>query len=86
MCSYCMVLIYSLKLVVNISRPGTLPFSLQLENFIDHLQPSTVNDQIFPHVSTGFTDTVPALREQTIKVRGAAGVGDVTVCEGRGYM
>lgn len=28
-----------------------------------------MNDQIFPHVSTGFTDTVPALREQTIKVR-----------------
>ena len=67
-----------------VSRPGTLPLSLQLENFIDHLQPSTVNDQIFPHVSTGFTDTVPALREQTIKVRGAAGVGDVTVCGGKG--
>ena len=40
----------------------------QLDQFIDHLQPATVNDQIFPHIATGFSDTVPALREQTIKV------------------
>ena len=45
-----------------------LSFSFQLEQFIDNLQPSTVSNQIFPHIASGFTDTVPALREQTIKV------------------
>ena len=40
----------------------------QLDQFIEHLQPSTVNEQIFPHVFIGFSDTLPAMREQTIKV------------------
>ena len=40
----------------------------QLDQFVEHLQPSTVNEQIFPHVSIGFSDTLPAMREQTIKV------------------
>ena len=40
----------------------------QLENFIEHLKPSTVDAQIFPHVALGFGDTVPAMREQTVKV------------------
>ncbi|XP_046688282.1 N-terminal kinase-like protein [Homalodisca vitripennis] len=39
----------------------------QLEHFIDHLQPSTVNDQIFPQVANGFMDTNPTIREQTVK-------------------
>ena len=43
-------------------------FNFQLEHFIPHLQPSTVNNQIFPHVANGFSDTVPVMREQTIKV------------------
>ncbi|SAM04305.1 hypothetical protein [Absidia glauca] len=41
-----------------------------LENmpkFIDHIPDKVVCAQIFPHVATGFTDTVPILREQTIK-------------------
>lgn len=41
-----------------------------LENmpkFIDHIPDKVVSAQIFPHVATGFTDTVPILREQTIK-------------------
>lgn len=41
---------------------------LQLDIFIHHLKPSTVEEQIFPHVSLGFGDTVPAMREQTVKV------------------
>lgn len=40
----------------------------QLDNFVQHLKPSTVDEQIFPHVSLGFGDTVPAMREQTVKV------------------
>ena len=33
-----------------------------------HLQPTIVNDQVFPNVATGFGDTLPAMREQTVKV------------------
>jgi SCY1-like protein 1 len=39
----------------------------QLDQFIDQLQPTVINDQLFPHIITGFTDTAPAIREQTIK-------------------
>lgn len=39
-----------------------------LDQFIDHLTPAMVSDQIFPHVATGFTDMAsPVLREQTVK-------------------
>ncbi|KAL1955991.1 hypothetical protein VTO42DRAFT_7891 [Malbranchea cinnamomea] len=34
---------------------------------IDHLPPKIVNDKIFPHMSTGFTDLAPVVREQTVK-------------------
>ncbi|KAI8060892.1 armadillo-type protein [Gongronella butleri] len=41
-----------------------------LENmpkFIDHLSDKVVCQQVFPHVATGFTDSVPVVREHTIK-------------------
>ncbi|KAL0083980.1 armadillo-type protein [Phycomyces blakesleeanus] len=41
-----------------------------LENmpkFIDHIPAKAVATQIFPNVATGFTDTVPLIREHTIK-------------------
>ncbi len=41
---------------------------VQLEHFIGHLHSSTVN-QIFPNIADGFSDTIPAMREQTVKVR-----------------
>ncbi|GBC08197.1 hypothetical protein RclHR1_07960013 [Rhizophagus clarus] len=47
----------------------TIRLSL-LENmgsFIDKLSNKTVNDQIFQHVVTGFTDTAPIIRESTVK-------------------
>ncbi len=47
---------------------STLP---QLEHFIGHLHSSTVN-QIFPKIADGFSDTIPAMREQTVKVSGEA--------------
>lgn len=44
-------------------------FSLsQMEQFIQYLNEAAVNSQIFPHVVHGFTDTNPAIREQTVKV------------------
>ncbi|CAO3638425.1 unnamed protein product [Cunninghamella blakesleeana] len=41
-----------------------------LENmpkFIDHIPNKLVVSQVFPNVATGFTDTVPIIREQTVK-------------------
>lgn len=40
-----------------------------MDQFIEHLQPAVVNDQIFPHICHGFNDTVPVIRENTVKVR-----------------
>lgn len=42
----------------------------QMEQFIQYLNEAAVNSQIFPHVVHGFTDTNPAIREQTVKVVG----------------
>lgn len=39
-----------------------------MEQFIQYLNEAAVNAQIFPHVVHGFTDTNPAIREQTVKV------------------
>ncbi|GBP65937.1 N-terminal kinase-like protein [Eumeta japonica] len=39
----------------------------QLDQFIMHVQNSTVNDQIFTQVAHGFLDTNPIIREQTVK-------------------
>ncbi|CAG8686151.1 25614_t:CDS:10, partial [Gigaspora rosea] len=38
-----------------------------LGSFIDHLDNKTVNEKVFPHVATGFTDTAPIIRESTVK-------------------
>lgn len=40
-----------------------------MEQFIQYLNEAAVNSQIFPHVVHGFTDTNPAIREQTVKVQ-----------------
>lgn len=39
-----------------------------MESFITYLQPNVVNEQIFVHVSQGFVDSNPTIREQTVKV------------------
>lgn len=44
------------------------PLISQMEQFIQYLNEAAVNSQIFPHVVHGFTDTNPAIREQTVKV------------------
>ena len=56
------------KLFSSTDRATRVNLLQQLDQFVEHLQPSTVNEQIFPHVSIGFSDTLPAMREQTIKV------------------
>lgn len=34
---------------------------------IDHLSAKIVNDKVFPNLVTGFSDTAPLVREQTVK-------------------
>ncbi|XP_074630282.1 N-terminal kinase-like protein [Acropora palmata] len=55
------------KLFSSTDRATRINLLQQLDIFIHHLKPSTVEEQIFPHVSLGFGDTVPAMREQTVK-------------------
>ncbi|XP_034941387.1 N-terminal kinase-like protein [Chelonus insularis] len=55
------------KLFASNDRATRLRLLQQLDRFVSHLQPSTVNDAIFPQVARGFLDTNPAVREQTIK-------------------
>ena len=62
------------KLFSSTDRATRVNLLQQLDQFVEHLQPSTVNDQIFPHVAIGFTDTLPAMREQTIKVSNVVSV------------
>lgn len=55
------------KLFSSTDRATRIHLLQQLDNFVLHLKPSTVDEQIFPHVALGFGDTVPAMREQTVK-------------------
>ncbi|KNF02816.1 hypothetical protein PSTG_04101 [Puccinia striiformis f. sp. tritici PST-78] len=38
-----------------------------LPQYVDHLDRSVVVEKIWPNVLTGFTDTVPIIREATVK-------------------
>jgi len=40
-----------------------------VDEFAEHLHASVVNEKIFPHLTSGFLDTNPAVREATVKVR-----------------
>ncbi|XP_069116856.1 N-terminal kinase-like protein [Argopecten irradians] len=55
------------KLFSSPDRATRVKLLQQIDSFIDYLQPNIINDQIFPQISTGFMDTVPAVRESTIK-------------------
>lgn len=55
------------KLFSSTDRATRIHLLQQLDNFVQHLKPSTVDEQIFPHVALGFGDTIPAMREQTVK-------------------
>ena len=39
-----------------------------MENYAQHLCTSTASKEIFPNVALGFTDSVAAVREETVKV------------------
>ncbi|CAL8111632.1 unnamed protein product [Orchesella dallaii] len=55
------------KLFTSTDRATRVRLLQQLEHFVDHLQPNTVNDKIFPNIVTGFMDTNPTVREQTVR-------------------
>ncbi|CAL1534610.1 unnamed protein product [Lymnaea stagnalis] len=55
------------KLFTSPDRATRVKLLQQIEFFAEHLQSSTVNDQIFVHVNSGFMDTNPMVRECTIK-------------------
>uniref|UniRef100_A0A7M5UK70 N-terminal kinase-like protein n=2 Tax=Clytia hemisphaerica TaxID=252671 RepID=A0A7M5UK70_9CNID len=56
-----------IKLFSSNDRSTRIHLLQQMEKFVKHLQKSVVNNQIFPCVATGFGDTLPAMREQTVK-------------------
>ncbi|ALC48061.1 yata [Drosophila busckii] len=55
------------KLFASTDRVTRSRLLQQLDLFIAHLQPTVVNDQIFPQVAHGFLDTNATIREQTVK-------------------
>lgn len=55
------------KLFSSPDRATRVKLLQQIEFFVEHLQTNTVNEQIFPHVTQGFVDTNPIVRESTIK-------------------
>ena len=40
-----------------------------MNRYVEHIRTSTASNDIFPSVALGFTDTVQAVREETVKVR-----------------
>lgn len=55
------------KMFSSTDRNTRIKLLQQMDQFVEHLQPAVVNDQIFPHICHGFNDTVPMIRESTVK-------------------
>ena len=55
------------KLFSNTDRQMRIPLLERLPMMVEHLSMKTINDQIFQHISMGFSDTSPVLREMTVK-------------------
>ncbi|XP_022105300.1 N-terminal kinase-like protein [Acanthaster planci] len=55
------------KMFSSTDRATRVKLLQQMEYFVEHLQPAVVNDQIFPHICHGFSDTNPVIREHTVK-------------------
>ena len=56
-----------LKLFSSTDRAIRIQLLSQLDNFIEYIDNGVIDQQIFQSVATGFTDTVPGMREQTVK-------------------
>lgn len=55
------------KLYASNERAIRVALLKNLSSYIHHLDEKTVDSDIFPHVKTGFTDTVSIMREWTVK-------------------
>uniref|UniRef100_H2ZAN3 N-terminal kinase-like protein n=1 Tax=Ciona savignyi TaxID=51511 RepID=H2ZAN3_CIOSA len=56
-----------IKLFTSTDRATRILLLRQLPLFAEHLQPAVVNAQVFPNMVSGFMDTNPAIREQSVK-------------------
>ncbi len=56
------------KLFSSTDRTTRMRLLQQLDAFIEHLSATVINDQIFPNLCQGFCDSIPAIRESTIRV------------------
>ncbi|CAF1494022.1 unnamed protein product [Adineta steineri] len=55
------------KLFASTDRMTRFRLLQQLDTYVEHLTPAVVNDDLFTHICTGFTDQEPAIREATVK-------------------
>ncbi|KAG7172298.1 N-terminal kinase-like protein-like [Homarus americanus] len=55
------------KLFSSSDRATRLKLLQQMDSLVEHMNQSTVNDQVFPQLATGFLDTNPTIREHTVK-------------------
>ncbi|KAJ3569627.1 hypothetical protein NP233_g4935 [Leucocoprinus birnbaumii] len=55
------------KLFASPDRGTRMALLEQLPDYVDKLDKKTVSDKIFPHLQTGFSDTVAVIREATTK-------------------
>ncbi|XP_047501950.1 N-terminal kinase-like protein isoform X2 [Penaeus chinensis] len=55
------------KLFSSSDRATRLKLLQQMESLVEYMDPKTVNDQVFPQLATGFSDSNPTIREQTVK-------------------
>ncbi|KAH9993174.1 hypothetical protein BJV77DRAFT_1067320 [Russula vinacea] len=58
------------KLFANPDRGTRMAILDVLPDFADKLDKQTVSEKIWPHLQTGFTDTIPVIRETTVKAIG----------------
>ncbi len=56
------------KLFSSTDRTTRMRLLQQLDAFIEHLSATVINEQIFPNLCQGFCDSIPAIRESTIRV------------------
>lgn len=55
------------KLFASTDRMTRFRLLQQLDTYVEYLTPAVVNEDIFTHICTGFSDQEPAIREATVK-------------------
>ncbi len=54
------------KLFSSSDRNARFKLLTQIENFVEHLNGKTVNNEVFPQIQNGFLDKEPIIREKTV--------------------